>query len=103
MRMESGSTHTLDQGMKSYRKTDFSTYDINLDIGINQDEKLRSEIKRSTDMTVIELIEKIKYKKLHEGGRAIEHSDDSDFRELVIELNKKLLITTPMAKNTNAV
>ena len=81
LRLENGSTHSVDKNLRNYKKMDFSTYDINLDLrtAISKEKK---KTKASKEMTVWELADKIKSKDLKK----------SAIRELVIELNKKLSI-----------
>jgi lipopolysaccharide export system permease protein len=83
LRLENGSTHTVDKGLKNYRKMDFSLYDVKLDIGSSMtDEKARRKV--STEMSVSELKQQMKSGKLK----------DADLRELAIELHKKMSIPT---------
>jgi lipopolysaccharide export system permease protein len=82
MRLENGSTHTVDAGLNHYRKMDFRVYDVNLDIGsaLFDENKLRE--KTSGEMTVLELRDKLQ-------KADVEHQQ---LREAAIELNKKLSI-----------
>jgi lipopolysaccharide export system permease protein len=82
MRLENGSTHTVDAGLSNYRKMDFSTYDVNLDIrsGLFDEKKLKE--KSSGEMTVLELRERLRKTDL----------EKQHLREVAIELNKKLSI-----------
>ena len=82
MRLESGSTHTVDTGLKNYRKMDFSTYDVNLDIGSALFDENKLKEKSSGEMTVLELQEKLQKTGL----------EKQFLREVAIELNKKLSI-----------
>jgi len=80
LRLENGSTHTVDPDLQNYRKMDFAVYDVNLDIGSALfDEKYLKE-KSSGEMTVLELRER-----LGKSGLEKQH-----LREVAIELNKKL-------------
>jgi len=79
LRLENGSTHTLYTRRKSYRKMDFSFYDINLDLESSLAEKSKKAVKDSTEMTPGELITKIK----ELGG------DEVAKRDFLVELNKK--------------
>ena len=82
MRLENGSTHTVDAGLNNYRKMDFSIYDVNLDIrsGLFDEKKLKE--KSSGEMTVLELRERLRKTDL----------EKQHLREVAIELNKKLSI-----------
>jgi len=79
LRLENGSTYSVTKNMKNFRKMDFKTYDINLDISssLNEAEKIRA--KSGKEMTPEELM------------NTIRNSDrkDRSYREYVIELNKK--------------
>ena len=85
LRLENGSTHTVDKMMKNYRKMDFSSYDVNLDIESSIAEAKKVNAKDSTEMTVWELSQKLKTAGL----------EDAVFREMAIEFYKT--ITTPLS------
>jgi len=85
LRLENGSTHTVDKMLKNYRKMDFSSYDINLDIESSIAEAKKVNAKDSTEMTVWELSQKLKTAGL----------EDAVFREMAIEFYKT--ITTPLS------
>jgi lipopolysaccharide export system permease protein len=82
LRMENGSTHTLSSGMKNYRKMDFRFYDIRLDLASSLTQDKADGGKSSTDMTVAELTA---------GMKKLGVKDEA-YRELAIELNKKITI-----------
>ncbi len=82
LRLENGSTHTVDKNLKSYKKMDFSTYDVNLNLRMATGEGEKATAKKSTEMTVWELSEEIKSSGLKEAA----------IRELAIEFHKKLSI-----------
>ncbi len=81
LRLEDGSTHTVDENLTTYRKADFHFYDIKLETG-SEIAGGREERKSSTEMTFAELKKTVKDGKLK----------DVEIRELMIELNKKLAI-----------
>jgi len=81
LRLENGSIHTVSADMKNYRKVDFQTYDINLDLSTTLG-SFTEENKSSTEMTMTELLERMKRPGLK----------DSDVRELAIEVHKKFSI-----------
>lgn len=85
LRLENGSTHTVDPKLKNYRKMDFSLYDINLDIESSLAEENKVKTKKSSEMTIWELSQKLKTAGL----------EDAAFREMAIEFYKT--ITTPIA------
>ncbi len=79
LRLEKGSTHSIDLKRKYYRKMDFSSYDINLDMETAIVERNHAKTKDSTEMTPGELLEKIRTPGLEETSR----------REFMVEFNKK--------------
>jgi len=79
--LQDGSIHTVSSDLKKYRKIDFKSYDINLDLSTalaNLDESSKS----STEMTVGELLAKMR-----KPG-----TDPAAVRELAIEVHKKFSI-----------
>ena len=82
LRLENGSTHTVDKNLKSYKKMDFSTYDVNLDLKTAISKEKRVAAKKSKEMTFWELSKKIKNSDLKQ----------TVLRELAIEFHKKLSI-----------
>ena len=82
LRLENGSTHTVDPDLQNYRKMDFAVYDVNLDIGSSLFDEKKLKEKSSGEMTVLELRER-----LGKSGLEKQH-----LREVAIELNKKLSI-----------
>ena len=81
LRLENGSVHTVSSDFKSYRKIDFKTYDINLDLS-SAIANISDSAKSSTDMTMSELLNKMKKPGL----------DDAAIREMAIEVHKKFSI-----------
>jgi lipopolysaccharide export system permease protein len=82
LRLENGSTHTVDPDLQNYRKMDFAVYDVNLDIGSSLFDEKKLKEKSSGEMTVLELRER-----LGKSGLEKQH-----LREVAIELNKKLSV-----------
>ncbi len=82
LRLENGSSHVVDANLKYYRKMDFGTYDVLLDIESSVADEMKAKTKSSTEMSVFELISQI-------GKKGLE---DSVVRELAIELNKKMTV-----------
>ena len=81
LKLENGSIHTVSSDLKNYRKIDFNTYDINLDLSTAlaiHDESSKS----SMEMTMTELLEKMKKQGM----------DKKASRELAIEAHKKVSI-----------
>lgn len=81
LRLENGSLHTVSDDLKNYRKIDFKTYDVNLDLA-NAIEGASEASKSSTEMTMTELLAKMKQAGL----------DGAAVRELAIEVHKKFSI-----------
>lgn len=82
LRLEDGSTHTVDAGLKNYRKMDFRFYDVRLDLAESLSTDTKAGEKSSIDMTVTELTAKL-----------CSHGvDDPVFREMLLVLNKKLTV-----------
>jgi len=81
LRLEDGSIHTVSKDLKNYRKVDFKSYDINLDLS-STFASFTDESKSSTEMTLSELLERMKKPALA----------DAVVRELAIEVHKKFSI-----------
>jgi lipopolysaccharide export system permease protein len=81
LRLEDGSTHTVDENLSTYRKADFHSYDIKLEMGTAITGAGEGR-KSSTEMTFAELKRTVNDRSLK----------DVEIRELMIELNKKLAI-----------
>lgn len=82
LRLERGSTHAVGRDHKHYRKMDFHYYDIRLDLPSSLAEGGKEVVKSSTEMTATELIATLRKAPVK----------DESFREMAIELNKKLTI-----------
>ncbi len=82
LRLERGSIHTVAPGLKTYKKTDFSTYDVLLDLSTALSASAKSTSKGSVDMTIGELMQNIRKGGIEETAR----------RDMIIELNKKFSI-----------
>jgi len=76
--IENGSIHSVSADLKSYRKIDFKNYDIILDIS-NTLAGLSDESKKSTEMTLNEILDRMKKPGI----------DEAAARELAIEVHKK--------------
>jgi len=81
LRMENGSIHTVSSDLKNYRKVDFKSYDINLDLSTTL-AAFNDASKDTNEMTMTELLEKMKKPGLT--GTAV--------RELAMEVHKKFSI-----------
>jgi lipopolysaccharide export system permease protein len=82
LRLEDGSTHTVDAGLKNYRKMDFRFYDIRLDLAESLSSEKKTGEKSTMDMTVTELTTNLRRHGVN----------DQAFREMLLALNKKLTI-----------
>jgi lipopolysaccharide export system permease protein len=81
LKLENGSIHTVSSDLKNYRKIDFKSYDIKLDLSTAL-ASLDESSKSSTEMTMTELLEKMKKPGM----------DKAAIRELAIEVHKKFSI-----------
>jgi lipopolysaccharide export system permease protein len=82
LRLEDGSTHTVDAGLNLYRKMDFRFYDVRLDLASALSAEKKNGIKSRTEMSLSELTTTL-------GNRGLK---EEMLRELAIELNKKLTV-----------
>ncbi len=82
LRLLRGSIHAVASDLKTYKKTEFSTYDVNLDLQTALVEAKKASVKGSADMTVGEL-----YRNIRKAG-----VEDDKLRDMVIELNKKFAV-----------
>lgn len=82
LRLEDGSTHTVDAGLNHYRKMDFRFYDVRLDLASTLSGEKNSGIKSSTEMSLSQLTAVLRKR----------DAKEEVLRELEIELNKKLTI-----------
>lgn len=79
--LEDGSIHTVSSDLKNYRKIDFKSYDISLDLSTALS-GIDKSAKSSRDMTMTELLDAMK-----KPGK-----NEADVRELAIEVHKKISI-----------
>lgn len=82
LRLQDGSTHTVDSGLNHYRKMDFSFYDVRLDFASALSDGNNMASKSSTEMNLAEL------KKLLRQGSLGEQA----LRDVAIELHKKIAV-----------
>jgi lipopolysaccharide export system permease protein len=82
LRLENGSTYSVSKDKKNFRKMDFQYYDINLDVPSALSEARKERSKSTKEMTPRELILNIKNSR----------QADKNYREYVLELNKKFTI-----------
>jgi lipopolysaccharide export system permease protein len=82
LKLEEGSIHTVSSDLKNYRKVNFASYDITLNLAGTFADYNESS-KSSTEMTLTELLEKMKEPGL----------DAAAVRELAIEVHKKFSIS----------
>lgn len=82
LRLEDGSTYSVSENMKNFRKMNFKTYDVNLDFQSSLDHAEKMRTKAVKEMTPGELIKKLK------GS----NKTDKIYRESAVELHKKFSI-----------
>lgn len=82
LRMEDGSTHNVDAGLKNYRKMDFRFYDVRLDFNASLGEDGPAGAKSNRELTAAELVAKLRNRSAPEPA----------LREAAIELNQKLAV-----------
>jgi len=85
LRLQDGSIHTADANTVTYKKIDFSSYDINLDLSTSIGNKNETVTKDSKEMSLPELIRESRTPGLKE----------TTVKELIIEIHKKF--TMPFA------
>ena len=82
LRLENGSIHTTSTDLTNYRKIDFSSYDINLDLSDSMGGKNKAIAKNSREMSLPELIRKSKIPGL----------EKTALKDFIIEIHKKFTI-----------
>ena len=82
LRLIDGSIHGVDAGFQKYKKTDFSSYDVNLDLKSTVTGGENKVKKGSIDMTIGELAANIKRQDFK----------PEEVRDMIIELHKKASI-----------
>ncbi|MBN2179824.1 MAG: LPS export ABC transporter permease LptF [Deltaproteobacteria bacterium] len=82
LRLENGSSYTMDPDFRVFKKMDFTTYDINLDVSAPIARSKNALEKDGKEMTLTELIQTMRDRNVKEKRR----------RELAIELNAKFTI-----------
>jgi len=82
MRLESGSTHTVDPQFRNYRKMDFDIYDVNLDFGSALLDEGSLREKSTGEMNILELRKRLRQT----------DTEKRKLRDAAIELHKKLSI-----------
>jgi len=82
LRLENGSIHTVSPDLKKYRKIDFKSYDINLNLSTQINNSSKNNSKTKDEMTVNELLESMKKPGINKVAQ----------REYAIEVHKKFSI-----------
>lgn len=82
LRLERGSMHLVDSKLNTYRRMEFTTYDVHLDIGSALTESGEAPRVALQEMTVFDLLQKM-------GSAGV---DVKTYREAAIELNKRFTI-----------
>ncbi len=81
LRLTDGNIHTFIQGEQSYQKTDFTVYDVTLDLAVAL-AKFSSKEKTAKEMTLGELRDAI----------AAKRNTDGDANELLVEFHRKFAL-----------
>lgn len=84
LRLENGSIHTVNPNLKNYKKIDFSTYDVSLELQTGVEDAKKFTTKKLQEMTFLEMARLIR-----DPARSI---PALKIREMKIELNKRLAI-----------
>jgi len=82
LRLKNGSSHTVDADLKTYKKMDFSSYDVTLDLSASIAGGKGTPSKGSKEMSLFELAREMKDV----------NPEKAVFRELLIEFNKKFTV-----------
>ncbi len=82
LRLETGSLHLVDSKLNSYRRMEFTSYDVQLDIGTALTESVAAPKVALQEMTVLDLWQKMRS----------DRADPKTYRETAIELNKRFTI-----------
>ena len=82
LRLQTGSTHTVDADLKTYKKMDFSSYDVTLDLSASMAGGKGTLSKDSKEMSLFELTKEMKDA----------NPEKAAFRELLIDFNKKFTV-----------
>jgi len=82
LRLENGSSHTVDTKLRNYRKMDFRQYDVNLNLDSLTAEANKLKTKMNIELTIPEILQKLKSRGLEE----------KEVRELAVELNKNMAL-----------
>lgn len=82
LRLKNGSTHSVDSNLKTYKRMDFNSYDVNLDLSSPIEKGRTGSDKKPKEMNIQELLERTKQL----------DSVSTIKRELIIEINKKFSI-----------
>ena len=84
LRLETGSIHSVQPDLRSYRKIEFDTYDVNLDLKTSILDVQKAVSRGRDEMTLPELFSAVR-----QPGRAV---SGTNVRELEIEMNKRMAI-----------
>ncbi len=84
LRLENGSIHSVNPSLKNYKKIDFSTYDVSLELQTDVADAKKFATKKLQEMTFPEMVRQIR-----DPGKSI---PATKIREMKIELNKRFAI-----------
>ncbi len=84
LRLENGSIHSVNPNLKNYKKIDFSTYDVSLELQTDVADAKKFATKKLQEMTLLEMVRQIR-----DPGKSM---PATKIREMKIELNKRFAI-----------
>ena len=84
LRLENGSIHSVNPNLKNYKKIDFSTYDVSLELQTDMEDAKKFATKKLQEMTFLEMVRQIR--------DTVKPMPALKIREMKIELNKRLAI-----------
>ena len=84
LRLENGSIHSVNPNLKNYKKIDFSTYDVSLELQTDMEDAKKFATKKLQEMTFLEMVRQIQ--------APVKSMPALKIREMKIELNKRLAI-----------
>jgi lipopolysaccharide export system permease protein len=84
LRLENGSIHSVNPSLKNYKKIDFSTYDVSLELQMSVADASKFAVKKIQEMTFLEMASQL--------GSPEPSLPATRIREMKIELHKRFAI-----------
>jgi lipopolysaccharide export system permease protein len=84
LRLENGSIHSVNPNLKNYKKIDFSTYDVSLELQTDVADAKKFTTKKIQEMTFLEMVRQIR--------DPVKEMPALKIREMKIEINKRFAI-----------